>query len=253
MKQDWKLGLAMLKKGSNAEMAAAATADLAAPTDPAEMAKLADDWWTMAEKNPDLAYGLKARAIHWYRAALPSLTGISKVKAEQRLAAAPPATGKRDPWVVLFRSGVPMLWGKNYTGPHGKSVALNKVPAGIKYLRMTMHSKEPATIIIEMTIDRLVKKSATENYGWDGTGLPHHGGVHFGVYHLHSRTGLKGTPTITDAENGRAYTGWGFGHSYDENTQCLSWNGKAVQPGTVIEIAVTAEPLTEEEQKLLLK
>lgn len=253
VKQDWKTGLEMLKKGASAEMAAAAATDLAAPTEAAEMLKLADDWWSLADKTPDLEYGLKSRAHYWYRAALPNLNGIAKVRAEQRLASAAPAAGERDPWFTLFRSGVPTLWNKTYSGPHGKSVALGRAPAGVKYLRMTMHTKEPATIIVEMTNDRLGKKSAGPNYGWDGTGLAHHGGVHLGIYCLHNRTGNKGIPTITDAENGRSYTGHGFGHMYGEDTQCLSWDGKSLPPGTIIEISVTSEPLTAEEQKLLLK
>jgi hypothetical protein len=67
------------------------------------MSALADAWWAAADAaKEDPAGPRRARAAHWYAAALPGLTGIRKTAAETRIAAStaaasPSSTPLRSP------------------------------------------------------------------------------------------------------------------------------------------------------------
>jgi hypothetical protein len=85
-------GLALLAKGpqSPGSWKALAVRDLANPDSADQQSALAEDWWTLAETQTGPARDrLEARSIHWYRRALPGLSGLARAAAEQRLAAAP--------------------------------------------------------------------------------------------------------------------------------------------------------------------
>jgi hypothetical protein len=84
---DWEQGLPMLSKGSDADLKALALRDLARPSEGPELAALGDAWWTLSEKESGAAgkKRLRARAWTWYKLALPSTTGLAKVKIEARL------------------------------------------------------------------------------------------------------------------------------------------------------------------------
>lgn len=113
-KGDWGGGLPRLAKGSDPALMATAAADLAAPTDPAARADLADQWWDAAAKEPSLAVKRweRQRAALWYDRAAPGLTALRKALAEHRsaefrkvdqpelLAAAAPLPGGGRPFVV---------------------------------------------------------------------------------------------------------------------------------------------------------
>jgi hypothetical protein len=89
----WSEGLPLLVKSDNEKWAEAAKTDLANPTEPAAQVAAGDAWWSLAdaaktaEKLP-----LQMRAAHWYRQALPTLTGLDKVKLEKKLEKLPAAT-----------------------------------------------------------------------------------------------------------------------------------------------------------------
>ncbi len=86
-------GLPMLAKASDPGLKAAAAADLAMPTTKAARVSLANAWWTLSEKLPDIVHPLQTRAAYWYQQALPEVTQpLEKALIEKRVAAAGPAS-----------------------------------------------------------------------------------------------------------------------------------------------------------------
>jgi hypothetical protein len=86
-RHDWKTGLPMLARGSDADLKAAAQRELMEPDEAEGQLQLADRWWGLAEKAEGGAQeALYARGQLWYRKALPQLTGLDRARAEKRLA-----------------------------------------------------------------------------------------------------------------------------------------------------------------------
>ena len=86
VKDDWKKGLPYLARSSDEPLATVAKQDLAAPKTPKKQVALADGWWELAEKQgEDAKSQLQSRAEKWYRAALPKLASLEKVRVEKRL------------------------------------------------------------------------------------------------------------------------------------------------------------------------
>jgi hypothetical protein len=82
LRNDWKRGLPLLVKGGHA----IAKREVAAADDPSAQKKVGDAWWDLAETQPaDSKTHIKARALMWYRRALPKLAGLSKRSAQKRL------------------------------------------------------------------------------------------------------------------------------------------------------------------------
>gem|GEM_PF-2153655 len=85
-KNDWVRGLPLLRKSEDTSLKRLAAQELADPRTPADQAKLADGWYALG----DAATGeektkLLLHSESWYRQALPSLTGLAKIKASRRL------------------------------------------------------------------------------------------------------------------------------------------------------------------------
>jgi hypothetical protein len=87
-KDDWKAGVAYLARGNDESLKALARLESAAPTTPPDQAKLADAWWAAAEKigdkNNPVVKPMFARAKYWYHEAIPGLTGLALVSAQNR-------------------------------------------------------------------------------------------------------------------------------------------------------------------------
>ncbi|MFM7035511.1 MAG: hypothetical protein ACKOYJ_10100 [Planctomycetia bacterium] len=83
---DWESGLPLLARGSDAELAALAKADLAGAATLAARLQLADRWWEYAasHKGPDVA-ATEARARMHYGLALGELQGLDKARVLKRL------------------------------------------------------------------------------------------------------------------------------------------------------------------------
>ncbi|KKM13298.1 hypothetical protein LCGC14_1717630, partial [marine sediment metagenome] len=89
---DWNGGLSMLAKGSDADLAAVAKRELAGTADAEDTASLGHAWWDIAQtREGQEQEQILAHAFGLYRAALPDLSGLGKMKAERRLAEAPKA------------------------------------------------------------------------------------------------------------------------------------------------------------------
>lgn len=88
LRDDWLQGTAMLLKGSDEKLKAAAKKDLQAGGGTVNDLLLAGDAWydLLSNADPALKPAIHARALFWYTAAEPALTGLDKVKATKRLA-----------------------------------------------------------------------------------------------------------------------------------------------------------------------
>ena len=83
---DWRGGLPLLAKGSDAALAGLARRDLEQPTTGKDRLALADAWYAAAEKEqPPAKSGLLARACYWYEQVQPALSGADKVRVDKRL------------------------------------------------------------------------------------------------------------------------------------------------------------------------
>jgi hypothetical protein len=67
------------------------------PTIPADQLKLADGWWTLAEKKASHEKALQLRAAYWYMQARQELPhGLHRVKAEMRVKETEDKYGKQE-------------------------------------------------------------------------------------------------------------------------------------------------------------
>ncbi len=84
----WARGLPLLAKGSDALLMTAAQKDLAAENaDARAQTAAAEAWMSASEKQSGFAKAsMLRRACKWYRAAAPSLTGLTKLTAEKNVA-----------------------------------------------------------------------------------------------------------------------------------------------------------------------
>src|SRR5262249_27889126 len=86
-KSHWSAGLLLLARGADEPLRKLATQDLANPTDWTAQMELADRWWDSSEAVPGTTQkSMQRRAAFWYRRALPQLSGVTKIKTEQRIA-----------------------------------------------------------------------------------------------------------------------------------------------------------------------
>ena len=95
IKQDWPGGLTYLVKSNDPQLRDAVAGEAKPPLEPAGEVKLADMWWDLAERHNELLHddsrddaetsAMRDRAVYWYRLAMPSLNGVSLVKAKQRV------------------------------------------------------------------------------------------------------------------------------------------------------------------------
>ena len=87
---DFERGLPLLAKSSHSVWSKLAKEDLKNPQDGAAQIALGDSWWDASEKGSDAEEKRHAqeRAASWYTKALPTVSGLTKVKLEKRINAA---------------------------------------------------------------------------------------------------------------------------------------------------------------------
>jgi hypothetical protein len=90
MKRDWQGGLTHLRAANDKELCALVEREQVPPTLPADQAALADAWWgfaTARQEHADLLAlkAMRTRAVHWYREALPGLSGDALAVAKRRI------------------------------------------------------------------------------------------------------------------------------------------------------------------------
>ena len=267
-KGDFDSGLPLLVKGSDVALQALAKKDLAQPTAAAAQVEVGDGWYDLAkaETAATKKLNMQKRMAHWYQQAQqakPGLpAGITKDLVDKRLKEIIPLlkpTAAADKvWLVIFRSINPTRWNTN-TNVNQKNgndyaISFDKVPAGVRYLRLTqVASKE--FVIIPMTKANLTAQTTIGKYGFEGTLLRDSGGVHLGIWSTELQPAEPREVAIREfAALGFPpwYRGWGFGHFFlFNNGQAYSWNGQTLQP-CIFEFAVKTGDLTDAESKRLL-
>lgn len=102
---DWKRGLAILAQGDDEYLAALAKHDVTNPADGAERKTLGDGWYNWANSQEGATKsGALTRAAHWYRLALPELSGLERTRLANRVAEGDALTSpfREGRWVELL-------------------------------------------------------------------------------------------------------------------------------------------------------
>jgi serine/threonine protein kinase len=173
-------------------------------------------------------------------------------------ASSPPLAGKSAPparWTVLFRSDDPSLWNTETRRGDQFTVPLSQAPPTIHYVRLRRLDTGEALILPMMPgqLDKGILPKPQQGAWWNGTAHPEWGGRHLGIAQVPRHNFPSHTGIISVMNDGwDVFSGSGFGHKCGINdTQYYCWRGQEI-PRTVFEIAVTAEPLSDEEQRCLL-
>lgn len=85
-KGKWETGLAHLAKGSDPALKPLSQNEIAASPDPLVRGDLAEQWWTLADQNPQLPRkAIEAHAAELYREAMPAMGGLARAVAKKRI------------------------------------------------------------------------------------------------------------------------------------------------------------------------
>ncbi len=152
-------------------------------------------------------------------------------------------------WTVLFRSDDPSVWNTDSPAPRFAMPAC-RAHSRVRYLRLKrMDTGE--MLILPITRDQLLQQPrppGENEQGWNGTAKDEYGGCHLGIIQG-PRTGQR--EVIAVMNEGGPFLGSGFGHKvHVDDRQYCCWQGKEIAR-TAFEIAVTADPLSEEEKRFL--
>jgi hypothetical protein len=121
-KRDWPRGLPMLARGDDAALKTLAEHELKTPSNSSDQLALADGWWAYSESQPPaIRSGVRLHAGMWYAQASSGVSGLSKLKADERSAdylksVAPPAE--------VADSAPPRVAVQGFDGPAGMLRAL---------------------------------------------------------------------------------------------------------------------------------
>ncbi len=86
VKLDWDSGVPYLALGSDAKLKAIALLELNSTDTGEDMVKIADAWWSYASSlDGTIKEHIENRAMMWYSKAMPKLTGLVKLRVEERL------------------------------------------------------------------------------------------------------------------------------------------------------------------------
>ena len=104
-----------------------------------------------------------------------------------------------------------------------------------------------------------IEQDGATPHWWNGTNKQAFGGRHLGIAEeplrkFPANSNLISVMNSPERVGWDVYTGSGFGHKCqnDAEGQCYCWRGAQI-PKTVFEVAVSAGPLTPEEQRWLLQ
>jgi hypothetical protein len=103
-KNHWEKGLGLLAGANDVTLKTLAEIELAKTTDPAKEMQVADGWWAISMKEKGIARShIREHAAHWYKAAVPKLTGLEKARAENRAKEAGVVRVTYTGWIDLLR------------------------------------------------------------------------------------------------------------------------------------------------------
>jgi serine/threonine protein kinase len=166
---------------------------------------------------------------------------------------------KPERWTVLFRSDDPSVWDTDSPEPKF-AVPLQRAPQDIRYLRLRRLDTDEFLIVpISYNLLDGAARGTRQTHWWNGTNKQAFGGRHLGIAEeplkkFPSNSNIISVMNSPERVGWDVYTGSGFGHKCqnDAEGQCYCWRGAQI-PKTVFEVAVTAGPLTPEEQRWLLQ
>ncbi len=123
---DWDRGLPLLSRSNDAALKKLATADLAHPAETEIQVQNADAWWDRADAETDtLAKNrIQQHAAELYRICVNGLSGLSKAKAEKRIAEVDKSSEGRTGYVMITRLTAVSATARN------NMLGLNKIPPG---------------------------------------------------------------------------------------------------------------------------
>lgn len=259
-KGDWEAGLRLLTKGEDEKLKEVAEKELARPSTTKGKLEIGDLWYGLADGlDPVEKVEAKLRAYDWYQQIAREVTGVDKVRVDNRVPELTKLSEQKAErvrgnfWTIIFRSDDPTIW--NTATNRGKdqfAIPVDKVPGGVKYLKMTEMAKKNF-VIIEMTNLRLADRTEQDGYGWNGRSDILANARHLGIYDVAWRELGRGTIVVFERGAYDINRGWGFGHrAYLGDFQGYTWNGDPIDK-VVLEIAVKFTPLTPDETKKLLK
>lgn len=168
VKGDWEQGLLNLALSADAELQAVAQRELAGADDSSAQLALGDRWWKLNENETNGADdAMRRRAAHWYRLALPQLSGLAEVKAKRRIQI---VFGKDEPineWVDLIaavdpkkhtRDGTWNKTDKTFTvtqlNENGANLVLKNTATGSYELRVSFDRKSGDLVGIRLPVGK---------------------------------------------------------------------------------------------------
>lgn len=199
---------------------------------------------------------LSAVAVAWGQPPVDKKDAKATEKSDAKPADTKDAKPATAEWAVLFRSDDPAHWDKDAKNAKGEQVAIpvKFAPENTRFLRLRRMDTWDVQII-PVTRDRLANGKPGDgaaDFWWSGTAKEDWKGRHLGIAQTprykfpHSN---KLIHVMTEGWDG--YTGSGFGHKVDANDkQYYCWKGKEI-PKTEFEVAVSAGPLSADEEKNL--
>jgi len=242
VKKDWDRGVPMLALGDDDALKNVARLE----RDSKDYVAIGDAW--------NKIKGGQERSLHWYKRALPGLSGIQKVTVQKlvdEISNSATNSFKGD-WIVIFRSTDPSIWNTNVNAGRDKfAVPLDTVRDDVEFLRMRADVKR--VVIIGVTREQLGTSNDAERFGWNGTNAFGYGAHLLGIFNKpDGRQPFRGMVRIKNG-NGVDFSGWGFGiRTFIDDRQGYVWAGQEI-PTTVFEISVKSSPLQRAEQAYLLK
>ncbi|MCE9603420.1 MAG: protein kinase [Planctomycetia bacterium] len=171
VEDDWTTAFPLLAKGSDEAWKDLAAKSMTVAAEGAARAAMADAFWDASKKGTGKE--LAAAALYWYQAALPSLTGLQKVRIEKRIVEATAVVPARKlpttPLGERSASPAPSSTGAAVSVPK-PLVDDPRGPFGnVAYQKWL---KEVAALPAQQQVDAVSKKMMELNPGFDGKLVP---------------------------------------------------------------------------------
>ena len=104
-KGDFEKAFPLLAKSSDKALSSLAKRELTPATKAPDQAKMAEDWFGLAEKEiPLIKARMRERALYWYNTALPLSTGLVKLQIETRLKSFAPSVAALAPAPIASKT-----------------------------------------------------------------------------------------------------------------------------------------------------